>query len=893
MTNWRVRVDEALPSVTGDRRRDDEIRDELTQHCVEREQELIEEGLAPAQAAATTLAELRETARRRSRIALAVQHPHESGRAVRVREIAGRAVTATSHAVRACRRAPGATATIVVTLALAIGAATLAFAVLRGVVLRPLPLPAPEQLVYVWETSPTGNARNVVAAGNYLDWRDRAKSFHALAAAQGPYDVVLTGSGDPQPVQVTSVTPSITDVVGLPPAVGRFFAAADDATAGPAVALVSFAFWRTRLGGDRAAVGKPITLDGVPTAVIGVLPPEAVALLGPGDIYVPTRLTAESRAARRSHIYVVLGRVRAGVSTAQASAEMQSIAGVMAREHPQDLTNWGTHVVSAHADAVRRVRPVLVVIFGVVVVVVLVASANLANLQLARATRRRAEMSLRTALGASRGRLTAMVLAESASLALTGGLLGLALAAAWLRPLLAAVPITIPLASSIAVDGAVVAFAGALVLLCSIVIGVVPAVQAGRAGAAPIATGTRVTAGPHRTRHMLIAAQVALSLVLLVSAALLVQSFARVLAVDHGFDPRGLLAVRLDLPRGAYPDGPAQIAFYDRAIARLAAVPGVIAAAGTTGQPAAADVTTYSFSIENRPSKNPSGREHPVPLQAITADYFATMRIPLRAGRTFTAEDRAGRPSVLVINEALARRHWPAGDALGKRIAFRQGQSAWLEIVGIVGDTREAGLDQPAPPQLYVPYAQKPDNWRWLSWHTALLRTTGDGAALVPSIRAAITDLDPSLPLLEVSTVDAWYAQQGALRRFAMYLLSGFAALALALGAIGIYSVLSFSVAERRREFGVRLALGASHSRLTATVVRAVVWFATAGLALGAGLAVAVTRFLSALLYEIDPADPVTFAAVAAGLALVVVIAAWLPTRRALRVNPALTLTDR
>ena len=894
MIDWRARVAAALPRVTGDHRRDDEIRDELVQHCIERVDDLVRDGVPRAAAEAQAQDELTALARR----------PRDLVRAAGARDAPRLGVLTLPAspasrwrwilddlpaAARALRRAPAFAFVGLGTIALAVAAATLAFAVVGGVLLRPLPLPSPDRLVTIWETSPTGNVRNPVASGNYADWVARARCFAALAAVQGPFDMILSGDGDPEPVHGIMATVSLGDLLAVPPAQGRAFEPAEGVPNGPRVVIVTHRFWERRLGGRADVIGRTLQLGGQSHAVVGVLAEAAGALFDDVDVVLPARFTAAALAERRSHNYYVFGRLRDGVTLDEANAEMAAIVGTLTREHPQALTNWGVSVVSTHEDLVRGTRTLLTLIAGVVVVIVALACTNLGNLQLARSSRRTGEMAVRAALGASGGRLAGLVAIESVLIACGGGVAGIALAAVVLPSLLALSPVALPFQEGIAIDSATIGAGVLAAALSAAAMIVTTALPSWRRNARPLteAASARVIGGHQRLRHGLIAVQVALSLVLLIAAALLTQSLLRVRSVDHGFDPSNVLAIRLDLPRARYADSRAQVAFYERLIDRLRQAPGIAAVAGTTGQPAVGAPMTFSFAIRGRPSSNPTGREHPVPLQAVTTDYFEALRIPLRGGRTFTADDRAGAPGVVVINNALARLHWPDGSAVGQRLSFRPGETPWLEIVGIVGDTHDDGLDRTAPPTIYLPFAQKPDNWGWMSWQTLVVRAAEDPTALVPTIRRVLRAIDPHVPVLEATPIAAWFAQQGAPRRFAVQLTLGFAGLAVLLGAIGIHGVLAHTVNARRREIAIRAALGASRAQLLAPVVRMTLAFTLAGLAIGTIAAAGVTRFLETLLYGIDPTDVPTFAGIAALLFAVAAAAAWMPARRALAVSAA------
>jgi putative ABC transport system permease protein len=886
--DWHAWLRGELPAITGDRQQDDDIREELAQHCADRYADLRQRGLTDEAALRQVRDEVRATARRSGRLRAAADPLAGAGVAARVRRALSHIRQDAGFARRRLGRSPGFTLAAVSTLALAIGAVTAIFTVVNGVLLQPLPYPDPDSLVLVWEISPRGNDHNVVSTGNYLDWRDRASSFNALGAFGGEFNAALTGSGEPRRVRAVSFAPEVFDVLRATPARGRLFTAADGEPNGPLVAVIGDRLWRTELGADPAVLDRSITVDGQRYRVVGVLP-SVTALPGPNvDVVLPSRFQASDRDERRSHNLFVAGRLKPGVTLDAANGELRAIAAALTAEHPTDLTNWSVNVVSAHADVVRSVRPLLSVLMGVVVVVLLIACANLANLQLARSSSRRAEMAVRAAIGAGRRRLFAQLLTESVVLSLIGGTLGVALVVGLLRTIVAAAPPDIPLLEMVAINWQVLGVAAASTMGSAVLVGVLPAMQASRTDFGAMLHGARVRTDIRqgRLRLMLVTVQVALALVLLVGAALLVRSFWRLQRVDYGFDPTRLLAVQLDLPRARYMDGPAQAGFYAGLLDRLRGVPGVIASAGTSGVPGDRNATTFSFAIEGRPSANPTGREDPVPLQAVTPGYFETMRIPILQGRGVTDEDRASGRPVVVINQTLATRLWPGASPIGQRISFRPGQMPWLEIVGVVGDTHDQGLDRSSPPTLYVPFAQKAPTWGWMSWQTVVVRTDGPPAAVVPAIRAAVWALDPNLPLLNVSTVEAAYAENDARRRFAMQMLGGFASLALLLGAVGVFGVLSCGVSERRQEIGIRMALGAGPGQVASAVVRSVLVFGAAGVAIGVIVAMILSRFLGTLLFQIEPTDPLTFVGTAVLLLIVAALAGWVPVRRALRLDP-------
>ncbi|MCB0074618.1 MAG: ABC transporter permease, partial [Caldilineaceae bacterium] len=583
----------------------------------------------------------------------------------------------------------------------------------------------------------------------------------------------------------------------------------------PREVLLSHGLWQRRFNGDPDIIGQTLTIDGASALVVGVMP-ATFAFPEPGlDIWFANRFQAADRDSWTSHNHNVIARLTANADIAQASHELSALATTLAAEHPAEMTGWGVNVVSAHADAVRTVQPLLTVLAGVVGVVLLIACANLATLQLARTSRRHVEMAVRAAIGAGRGRLVRQLLTETLLITGLGGAIGLGVLAASLKVLLAAAPPNIPFIESVAINGPVLGFAVAVTLGCGLLVGLVPALLISRGTVRPLLASTRTTAGGAeiRWRHLLVAAQVGLTLVLLITSGLLVQSVWKLQSVDHGFDPSHLLTVSIDLPSARYPDNASQQAFYATLLDQLAGLSGVVSVAGTSATPATGANMTFSYAVEGRQAPNPTGREDAQPLQSITPGYFRTMGIPVLEGRGVDPSDQADAPGVIVINHALAIRHWPTGGAVGARLRFRD-NLPWLTIVGVVADTHDEGLDVPSPPTIYVPFTQRPDTWRWLTWQTLMLRTVGDPLAVLPSVRTTVWEVDRDLPILEARTMNAAFAQNDARRRFAMSLSGAFAILALGLAAIGIVGVLSCAMAERRKEIGIRLALGASPTRV-------------------------------------------------------------------------------
>jgi putative ABC transport system permease protein len=682
------------------------------------------------------------------------------------------------------------------------------------------------------------------------------------------------------------------------PQAGRVFAEEEGRQGGPPAVIVSDRLWRQRFGSDRTLPGRPITLNNEPFAVVGIMRSGFAFPSSDVDIWIAQQFGERDRRQRRAHNFGVIARLKREVSVERARADMQALARQIADEQPAFMTGWTANVVPYHHDLVESARPLILILFGVAMVVLLVACANLANLALARAAGRVHEIAVRSALGASRIRIVRQLLTESLVQSAIGGALGVAILALTLELLLAAAPDDIPRLYDVRLDPVVFVFASAVTVLSALLVGLLPALRGSWAPASSAVSrsqwyealsGSRMsgTLRTARLRGALLVAQVALALVLLVSAGLLARSLLKLNAVEYGFVQDGLLALNLDIPSARYPDVGAQSRFYERLLDRVRALPGVLAASTTSGAPASGMQTTFSFAIEGRPAASPSGREDPVPLRAVMPDYFRTLGIPLLHGRAIEPTDQQSAAPVVVFNESLARRFWNDG-AVGRRISFAGPEGPWYEVVGVVGDTRDEGLDQPAPPAVYVPFPQRREQWGWLTWQTLVVRTRRgvEPTDLVSSIRFVLGEIDPLLPLQSVRTVNDLYAENTARRRFAMQLTAGFAGLALLLGALGIYAIVAYSVAARRREIGIRLALGAHPRTVLRQVVRGALGLALAGVAIGAVSALGLTRFLETLLFGVEPTDVATFAGTGALLIAVAALAAWIPARRVMCVDP-------
>jgi predicted permease len=803
-------------------------------------------------------------------------------------------------ALRSLRRAPGFTVAIVLTLALGIGASTAIFSIVRGVLLRPLPYTDPARLVRIWEVSPRGDDHNVASIGNYTSWRAQAKSFSVMGVHGAPIGVSYVGEGDPIQLTTVSATPTLMQALGTRPALGRSFVP-DDATSDGRIAVLSYDFWQRQFGLDPGVVGRRLTLGGVPFTVVGVMPAGFEFPSAGVDLWRPITDDQIDSNERRSHNWFVVARLAPRATIESAAAEMRSIAGALGREFPQYMTGYGTNVVSMAEDLVARVRPLLLVLMAGATLLLVVACANIANLLLTRAVGRHREMAVRGALGAGRHRLLRQLLTESGVIALLGGALGVAAATVFTRVLLALAPSDIPRLAAVQIDSTVLTYALMVTIASGFLFGLAPAVRlvaAERFGGQSLhlalrASGDRTGSGRTGTmRSLLLVGELAISLVLLTAAGLLLRSAHRLATIDYGYRPDGLIAASLDLPHSRYDSTARHVAFYDRLMDRVARLPGVTGVAGTTEGLGSSGETTFSFAIEGRPSRNASGREDPQPLRVVAGDYFRVLGIPLRRGRAFTAADRADAPPVVIVNESLARLHWPDRDPVGTRISLAGASGPWLEIVGVVGDTRSTAADEAAAPALYMPFAQK--RWNWMTWLTVVVRSANvsDPTTLGAGVRSAVRQLDAELPVHRVATVNQLYRESVARRRFATVLTGAFAVAAMLLGMVGMYGVLSYGVVQRRREFGIRIALGARAGQVTRVVVGEALALAGIAVIIGTVAAFGLMRLLSGLLFEVSPTDPATFVSVALLVAAIAAVAAWVPARRATRIDPAATIRD-
>ena len=795
------------------------------------------------------------------------------------------------YALRTLLRRPGFSTIVILTLALGIGATTAIFSVVNAVLLRSLPYEAPDRLVVVRGAPTNGDMSKVTASSSwpdYVDFRTSARAYTELAAVSTSV-VTLTGATvEPAPVSAAAATATLFPTLAVAPAFGRAILPSDETLTAPRVVLIGHALWRTRLGGDSAALGTMLTLDGVPHTIIGVMPewfdfPEATQLWAPAT---PRNEELE----RGVHRLRIIGRLGPGTTREAADVEAKRIFARLEAEHPESNAFRTASVEAMAESATRGIRPVLLVLFGAVALVLMIVCTNVASLFLVRAASREREVALRIALGASRSRIATQFLVESILLSVVGGLLGLALALWGVQALLAAAPASIPRASEIGVDFRVLGFVLAVSVLTGIAFGAIPAFQLGGIDAnGPLKDGSHAIAGSRATRRVrkaLVIAEISLAMILVIGAGLLLETLARLQRVDPGFEPARLLVTQLKLPTARYPDPARILAYYEVIRARVAALPGVASAAFAYEHPLSPGWTT-SFRIAGRPAPV-EGQEAEARMRPVTPGYFATAGIRLLKGRDVSVHDRAGSAGVVIINEAFAKVHFPGEDPIGKRLertSWWPGMPSSYEIIGMIHDERFLGFASDADPATYFPHAQVAFGEMYL-----VVKTRSDPAPLIPTLRSEIWAVDRDIPLDDLRPMADLVGGALARPRFVGMLLGLFAAAAMLLAAMGIYGLLAYTVAQRTPEIGIRMALGAPRGTVLRGIVAQGLGLAAVGIAIGAAGAVAMTRLLSGMLFGVTPTDPRTFAAVAALLTVVAVLAAYLPARRASRVDPVIAL---
>jgi len=789
-------------------------------------------------------------------------------------------------ALRQLLKSPGFTFIVILTLALGIGANTAIFSVINAVLLRPLPYDEPRRLMAIWESSTKQNfAKGTLPAGDFFDLQAQNRSFSALAA-WAPASLALTGDTmDAVRLDAAFVTAELTTVLRASPRLGRFFTPEEFSPGRDNVVLLSFPLWQQRFGGDPAVIGRTVRLNGRSCTVVGVMP-EHFDYPKAGLAWVPFAPTAEEKQDRGFHHLRVIGRLQDGITYDQARTDLARINHQLAEQYPKTNADWSVVAYPMLEDAVSKIRPTLMILVAAVGAVLLIACSNVTNLLLARAASRRQEIAIRVSLGATRGQIVRQLLSEYLLLFALGGCAGVLLAKWSLGALLSLAPHDIPRVDRVTIDTSVLAFTSLVALGTGLVFGLIPAWQSapGDLHAAMRQRGRGATAGRSRLRSALVVLQVAGAVVLLVTAGLLIRSFDQVRRVSLGFVPEHVLTFHLDLAEGRYPDGARRERFLRSIADALAALPGVQAAGVTTSVPMDGG-PTLPFRIEGRPpvaaSKAPVTRH-----RVVSQDYFQAIGMTLLRGRGFTAADAPGSQQVCVINQTLARQQFPNEDPIGKRLAIStDGPPDWRVIVGLVADVKMDGLDAVTPPQVFEPVHQFDNNH-----FTFAVRVAGDPRQLVPSVRAAVQALDPTQPIFSLEPMTQIIDESLGQRTFSLVLLTAFAGVALALASVGLYGVLSFNVAQRTREFGVRMALGASSREILRLVLRSGSRLIALGIVLGLGGAELATHLVRSFLFGIGDHDLVTYAFVGVILAGVALVAMWLPARRATKVEPVVAL---
>jgi len=801
------------------------------------------------------------------------------------------------YGLRVLAKNPGFSAVAVLTLALGIGANAAIFSVVDAVLLKPLPYKDSDRLVVVWEQNPErGWYRNIVSAANFLDWRRQNDVFTQMAAIDPQRAFNLTGTGRPEEVWGEQTTTNLFALLGVRPFKGRDFLPEEDRPGGPRVVILSYGLWQRRYGGDASLIGKQIFLNNESYTVVGIMP--AGFYFPPfwrewaGQLWVAG--LDLSNPGRTHHAYIAIARLKPGVSLAQAQGEMDTIARRIVQQAPEDK-GWGVGLVGLHEQAVGETRRPLMVLFGAVGFVLLIACANVASLMLARSAEREREIAIRTALGADRGRLIRHFLTESLLLALLGGTLGL-FVASWAIGILTTVSGYSALGlwggvnlADVTVNGGVLAFTMIVTLATGMISGVVPALgvsapdlnQSLKEGGRGASEGVH----RHRLRSVLVVSEFALALILLAGAGLMIRTLVLLGRVNLGFDPRDVLTMRVSLLGPGYKEQRAQAEFFTRLLERVKTLPGVRWASVSRGLPVEG-WDGWGFVTEDNPSpppnQTPDGN-----YQVIAPDYFRVMGIPLREGRFFTGQDTQQSTRVVIVNEELARKQWPGQDPIGKHLRVNETGKPWLTVVGVVGNVK---TEWPTPDffqEFYLPYTQYP--WDLAPRHL-IVRTALNPNTVAAAIRSEVAALDKDQPVSDVRPLEEVVGEAVGPQRFAMMLLGAFAALALVLASVGIYGVMAYSVSQRTHEIGIRMALGARRDKVLGMVVGQALVLALIGAGVGLAGALGLTQFLSSLLYGVGSTDPLTFALVPVLLVGMSVVASYIPARRATKVDPIVAL---
>jgi putative ABC transport system permease protein len=863
-----------------------DVDTEIQFHLQMRVEDLMRQGNSREDAERQALREYGDTAAARAELATIDQRAARQGA---WREWLATLGQDLRFGLRGLRARPGFSLTVLITLALGIGANAAIFSVVDAVLLRPLPYTAPDRLVHLWEVYDSKvDGKSEASYPDYLDWRRRNKVFADLAGYHG--GGFLLGGAQPAQVGGGKVTTNFFDVLGVHPIVGRTFAPGEDAVGAPVVVLLSYGFWQRQFAGDRGVVGKTLTLNGANATVVGVLPETfTFARVGAAEIWAPLDRPQSMRDRRGSHWLNIVARLKPGVSQTVATQDMSAIMRDLAREFPESNAGRDIKVVPLQEEFVGAVKPTLRLLYWSVVVVLLIACVNVANLLLIRGADRQREIAVRVALGAGKARLVRQLLTESLLLAVFGGLFGLVVAQVGVHSLVALIPARqmrgLPTLKSAGLDARVVGYAMFVSLAAGIGFGLIPALKmSGAAIQESLKNAARGTiGGASRLRDSLVVGEIALTVILLSGAILFGRSLIRLLDVDPGFRPQRLITTNIILPSSSYTTPDRMTGFFDRFAENMHALPGIENVGLISRMPLDFGNST-SFRIRGQPAPEP-GREPSASYRQVNTEYFTAMGIPTVAGRVFGQGENAGGLPAVIVNKTLADMYFPNQNAVGQALIF--GTRDTLQLVGVVGDVPIGNLGDKIPPTVYLSFAQTPQ-----SSMAVAIRTSLDVDHVSRALRQVVTQIEPSAALTPATSMETLITESPSvfMKRFPLFLVGAFAVTALVLAVVGIYGVVSYSVAQRRREMGIRMALGAQPGSLVSLVMQHGVWMAVFGIVIGIVAARLLGRFAESMLFGVTPSDPLTYGTVAALLALVAIAATIAPARRATQVDPALAL---
>ena len=862
-----------------------DLSEEIREHLEEKTDELVAQGMFRDDATAA--------ARREFGNATGIE---ERGREVWEWSAVENFLRDIRYSLRMLRKAPGFTVVAILTLALGIGATTAIFSVVDSVLLQPLPFPQADRIVVLWEHPPkmtaagteslgSRNEHNPVSPINFLDWRDRTTSFDGMAALSS-FPMGLSGFGEPREVDTLQVSASFFDILGVAPLLGQSFHASDDVPNGPRVAVLSYGLWRQQFGGDPLAVGRAIRLLDESYTIVGVMPEHFDLPFAHAEIWTPIQMSRTSSSLEGRYLNVI-AKLKAGVPPAQAQSELDAVAKQISVERPFTNLDWGAGIVPLYEQTTGEVSTALLMLFGAVTFLLLIATGNVANLLLMRGTQRRREIAVRAALGASRGRIASQLLAESLLLSFAGGALGIGLAVLGLRAIVHSLPmLSLPRVEGTHFDLRVLGFSAALTLLTTLLFGLVPAVsfsQADPREAIEEGSARTTSRGSRRVRAMLVIVEVALSLVLLVGASLLIHSFFNETNVNRGFRIDRVLTMRMFFAPARYGDDGRRARYTEQILERVRALPGVEAASSAHFLPMVGEVSGSCFTRADQPAPSP-GTEPDADFLIVSSEYFKVMDTPILKGRDFNGQDTISTEPGIIVNQAFANRFFQGEDPIGKRLGL-----CWNvthgEIIGVTASTRQTDLTMDPKPTIFLDQAQAP-----MYFGALVIRTSLPPAAIANTVQETIHGVDPDQAISHVESMEQVVSESVARPRVESALLTIFACIALILSAIGLYGVLSYSVSQRTREIGIRMALGANSPRVMLDVVRDGLRLIVPGIVAGLLASLAFTRLLGSLLYGIEPTDPLTYATVSAVLVAIGLVASWLPARRAMRVDPMIAL---